>query len=399
MAVLGWLDSREVRRSDLGIAAAFLIASLAQIWTIGSYDARLAVSLGALAAALAIALRRRAPMSSAVVVAAYFVGIFIAGFGANHDNPSFPGAAMLLDPGVTLLPAATVLFVTYSVAAHTELRRAVAALAILFCLFTALTIGEQVAFAELLVLLGGISCAWLLGRRIRRRRLAASVLAARAAALELNRGERDKLAIAAERQRIARELHDIVANRLGIIVVQASAELRVLPPEADSTRQALATIEETGRQALAELRRLLSILREDDEDAELVSPPSMQNIEELVQRMRDAGLPTRLELIGDPSGLPPGIDLSAYRIVQEALTNTLKHAGDAQAIVSIRCGERQLELAITDDGRGTGNGGDPGHGLVGMQERAALFGGDLEAGPCAEGGFAVRARFPLESAG
>jgi signal transduction histidine kinase len=395
MGALDWLESQGARRIDQAVAAAFLIASQVQIWTVGAYESPGLVAVGAVVAAIAIALRRRAPVAATIVVAVYSAGAFVAGFGGSHDDPSFPGASMVLDPDVTLLPAVTVLFVSYDLASHSELPRAVAGAGILFALFTVLTIAEQVEFQELLVVLCGISCAWLIGRRIRRRRRGAEALAERAAALEAEQDEREEAAIAAERERIARELHDIVANALGVIVVQASAERRVLPSDAESADQALRTIEITGRQALGELRRVVEILRADDPAAEPVSLPSMENIRELVERMRNAGLRTELQVAGEPAALPPGIDLSAYRIVQEALTNALKHAGKATATVSIQYGDRALELEIVDDGRGAQNGAARGHGLVGMRERAELFGGEFEAGTRPEGGFSVRARFPL----
>lgn len=395
MGALDWLESQGARRIDLAVAAAFLIASQVQIWTVGAYDSPGLVAVGAVAATIGIALRRRAPVAATVVVALYFAGAFVAGFGGSHDNPSFPGASMVLDPDVTLLPAATVLFVSYDLASHSELPRAAIGAGILFALFTGLTLAEQVEFQELLVVLGGISCAWLIGRRVRRRRQGAEALADRATALEVEQDQREEAAIAAERERIARELHDIVANALNVIVVQASAERRVLPADAESAEEALRTIETTGRQALGELRRLVEIIRADDQRAEPVARPSMRNIRDLVERMRNAGLRTELRVAGEPGALPPGVDLSAYRIVQEALTNALKHAGKATATVSIHYGARALELEIVDDGRGAQDGAARGHGLVGMRERAELFGGEFEAGTCPEGGFCVRARFPL----
>jgi signal transduction histidine kinase len=181
---------------------------------------------------------------------------------------------------------------------------------------------------------------------------------------------------------------------MSTIVLEAGAERVHLPPEQESTRRALQSIERTGRQALTEMRRLVGVLRSDEEGAAWAPPPSLANVDDLVAHVRRAGLPVELRIEGEPVELPPGLDVNAYRIVQEALTNVLKHAGDARATVVLTYNGRSLRIEVADDGRGgTPNGG--GHGLAGLRERAAMFGGELEAGTRPEGGFAVHARLPI----
>src|SRR5205085_11401991 len=174
------------------------------------------------------------------------------------------------------------------------------------------------------------------------------------------------------------------------------AERLALPEQATSTSEVLRSIEETGRQALVEMRRLVEMLRKDDEEPALAPQPSLAHLELLVEQVREAGLPVELSVEGEPRAPPPGVDLSAYRIVQEALTNALKHAGPARARVTVRYAPNQLELEVADDGAGATSGADGGgHGLVGMRERVAVFGGVLEADRRVEGGYRLRATLPL----
>jgi signal transduction histidine kinase len=227
---------------------------------------------------------------------------------------------------------------------------------------------------------------YLLRRTIRDRELRAQLLELKA---------RD--AVAEERARIARELHDLVAHNVSVMVVQAGAERHALPPEQQSTREALTSIEQSGRQALAEARRLLGVLRHGDQSDELQPQPGVARIGELVEQTRRAGLPVELEVAGEPVGLPAGVDLCAYRVVQESLTNALKHAGPAHARVRLRYDRAALSIDVVDDGPGaaTPDGDGAGHGLIGMRERVTLYGGRIEAGPRPEGGFAVHAELPL----
>jgi signal transduction histidine kinase len=198
--------------------------------------------------------------------------------------------------------------------------------------------------------------------------------------------------VAIERGRIARELHDVVAHNVSMMVVQAGAAERVLAGEQPHVRDALEAIAHTGRQTVDEMRTLLGVLRAA---APLAPQPGLADLEQLVDGVREAGLPVTLRIEGDPRPLPQAADLSAYRIVQEALTNALKHAGPARADVVVRFEAGAVTLEVRDTGTGAGQGGGTGHGLVGMRERVAMFGGELEALPAPGGGFAVRARLPV----
>jgi signal transduction histidine kinase len=264
--------------------------------------------------------------------------------------------------------------------------------------------------------------AWFLGDLQKRRHAYTARLEALNAQLADEQELRARWAVAEERGRIARELHDVVAHSVSVMVVQAGAARRSVAANPGQATAALTQIESTGRQALAEMRRLLGLLRDRRDGGEALAPqPSLAHLDSLVLAAREAGLPVELTVEGEPRPLPAGIDLSAYRIVQEALTNSLKHAGPAKATVRICYGGAALEVQVWDDGRGASGpppgGGEPeangrppggrgadaegrldgeGHGLIGMRERVALFGGELEVGPRPGGGFRVAARLPLE---
>ena len=233
------------------------------------------------------------------------------------------------------------------------------------------------------------------GRIIRYRREREHSLLDHATALELERDQNARDAVIEERTRIARELHDVVAHAISVIVLQARGGRRMLSSEPAETEAALDAIEHAGEQALAEMRRLLGMLRSADEELALAPQPSLSRIGDLADRLSSAGLPVEVTIEGEPVELPPGVDVSAYRIVQEALTNALKHAGPARARVIVRYRADELELEVVDDGAGNGAGGGTGHGLAGIHERVGIYGGRLEAGRRPEGGYALRARLPL----
>jgi signal transduction histidine kinase len=243
---------------------------------------------------------------------------------------------------------------------------------------------------------------WFAGRAMRHRKLLTEELAEKTARLQAEREERSQRAVAVERRRIARELHDVVAHNVSVMTIQAGAARRVVDQDPDQAEEALDVVQQAGREALTEMRRMLGIMRPGDAAPELAPQPSLSGVAELVERTRDAGLPVELAIEGDPVPLPTGIDLAAYRIVQEALTNTIKHAGRASAHVVVRYHPDELELEISDDGRGPALSGSAeaelpasGHGIVGMKERVALYGGRLETGRRRGGGFSVTARLPL----
>jgi signal transduction histidine kinase len=224
-------------------------------------------------------------------------------------------------------------------------------------------------------------------------------LRAHAVELERDRAEKLRIAAAEERARIARELHDVVAHSVSLMVVQVQAAQRVLVGDEPAARELLDSIETTGRQALIELRRLLGLLREFDGQRSLAPQPSLRYLDDLLAQVRDAGLPVELVVEGAPATLPQGVDLSAYRIVQEGLTNALKHSGAAHARVLVRYTAGELELEVCDDGGGLGNGtaNGSGQGLVGMRERVSLYGRELDTGSSRDGGYVVHARLPLGS--
>ena len=239
---------------------------------------------------------------------------------------------------------------------------------------------------------------WLAGRTIRNHTILARELAEKAERAEHARQEHEQRAIALERSRIARELHDVLAHNLSVMVVQAAAARRIVDKNPLQAIAAAELIERTGREALAEIRHLFGPVRRGDVE-DLSGPPSIARVEELAQSARAAGLPVELRVVGKPVELPPGSGLTAYRIVQEALTNTLKHAGSARASVTVSYEPNEVVISVEDDGEGPRDGdglsdAGGGHGLAGMRERAALYGGLVQAGRRRGGGFAVRARLP-----
>ncbi len=250
--------------------------------------------------------------------------------------------------------------------------------------------------------------AWVLGDSLRTRRAYFAQLEERAARLEKEREAQAKVAVAAERARIARELHDVVAHNVSVMVVQADGAAYVLDAAPDQAKKALETISSTGRQALAEMRRLLGVLRtgEHQEGGEYVPQPDVEQLDELIEQCRSSGLPVDYRIEGTPRPLPSGVELTAYRIVQEALTNTRKHGGpDAGASVRLVYFDDGLGLLVEDDGKGAphelyeeGGVDGQGHGLIGMRERVGMVGGTLDAGPRPGGGFRISALLPLKPA-
>ncbi len=319
------------------------------------------------------------------------------------------GAGQVLS-NVRLAPAdLAIIVLLYTLAAYTTRRISVAGLAV--CLLgsaAAMIRWAAPGLSQLSWLLvgsimfaGPALIAWVLGDSMRYRRAYYANLEERAARLERDRDVQAQVAAAAERARIARELHDVVAHNVSVMVVQADGAAYALGSDPGRAREALAAISATGRQALTEMRVLLGVLRRNDGDvqAALTPLPGLGQLDELIEQTRAAGLAVSCTVEGPPQPLPGGAALAAYRIVQESLTNTRKHAGPgACAAVLLRyCGDA-LELAITDDGLGAAAASDgAGHGLTGMTERAAMYGGSVQAGPRPDGGFQVRARLPVGS--
>jgi len=248
----------------------------------------------------------------------------------------------------------------------------------------------QLVFIPVLFAIG-----WLAGFAMRERTEQAEAAEERASRAEREREAAARLAVAEERARIARELHDVVAHAVSVMVLQVGAVRHKLPETVAEDKDALKDVEQAGRAALAEMRRLLGAMH-DGEDAELAPQPGLDSLDALVERVGRAGLPVRLQVEGVAVPLPRAIDLSAYRIVQEGLTNSLKHAGASRADVTVRYAADSLQLEVRDDGVGAAPGDGLGHGLVGIRERVKIYGGKMNAGPAPEGGFVLSARLPVE---
>jgi signal transduction histidine kinase len=349
----------------------------------------------ALGLAVPVVFRRKHP------VVAYYTAIAAGGVQVALDlRPSATDVAILI--------------LLYTLAAYTRRRTSVWGLAVCLAgsaigilrwvslinhsLLAWLTVGAML-FA------GPALLAWVLGDSMRYRRAYYASLEDRAARLEAERDAQAQIAAAAERARIARELHDVIAHNVSVMVVQADGASYTLDTDPARAREALAAISATGRQALAEMRRLLGVLRREVDGASSVRAPQpgMGELSELLDQARGAGLPVSFTVEGDPQPLPGGVALAAYRIVQESLTNTRKHAGPVtSASVLLRYSPDAVVLAISDDGLGDLGGtvppGAPGHGLTGMRERVALYGGSVTAGPRPGGGFEVVATLPLTPA-
>jgi signal transduction histidine kinase len=358
---------------DRTLAALLTVAAQLEIWFSSEVTGhRLDFALVAPLITAPIAVRRRYPT---------LVGIAVPLLGAAQY-------AIGRDPQILSEPVA-IFSALYALAVWTPARRFAAGLALVVAadLVTSASPNANVHSAVPFAVVTAV--VMLLVRRVigdRERR---------AHIAERERDVATREAVVEERARIARELHDVIAHHVSMIVLQAGAERRVLDGANGSTREVLETIEQVGRGALTETRRLLGMLRSDT-DEPLMPQPGLDDVPTLVTQLREVGLPVELHVDGERRELPVGIELSAYRIVQEALTNALKHAGDARTSVHVRYGPNSLELEIADDGAGNASrvsGG--GHGLIGMRERVALYGGRFEARPDPQGGFVVRVRLPV----
>jgi len=358
---------------DAALAVVLLVASEVQIWltsAAGGYQT--VAALVAPPVALAVAIRRRHPAIAGCGAQALVAGTF-----------AFWGDTQIFGTSIGWFCA------LYALTVWTPARMFAAGAVFVFATNLAAAAGAAgtihrsgpFAIVTLIVML---LVRLVVGDRERRAQLA-----------ERERDVAAREAVVEERARIARELHDAIAHNVSMMVVQAGAERRTLEPDNGPTREVLAAIEQIGRGALTEMRRLVGILR--SEDAEPLAPnPGLDDLPTLVTQVREAGLPVELHVSGEPRALPVGLELSAYRIVQEALTNALKHAGDAHATVRVAYAPDSLELEIVDDGPGgPARATSGGHGLVGMRERVALYGGSFDAGRRPAGGFAIRVLLPI----
>jgi signal transduction histidine kinase len=365
---------------DLALALLAAAAELAHI--IGATGALAAPSLAlAVVAGGALVLRRRAPV--AVLATILAAGVAIVALG---DDPS--GLSMLI--------------ALYTTAAYCELRVSLAALvltAATAATLSAVTVdapGRQTSATFGAIIAAALTIgAWALGAYAQTRRRYLRELQERAASAEREREQLARIAVHEERASIARELHDIVAHSVSVMLLGVRGARDVLRSAPDAAEETLARVERSGEQSLAELRRILALLREPEQTAQSHPQPSLAELNELVAGYREAGLPVRLEVIGEPTPLASGVELSVYRIVQEALTNALKHTDPSNVTVTLAFRDSRLELEVVDDGTPTLGVLTPGQGLVGMRERVALLGGELETGQRQGGGFRVAAQLPL----
>ncbi|GAB2838637.1 sensor histidine kinase [Actinocorallia aurea] len=345
---------------------------------------------------------------------AYAVFVTLTGAVAFRQRFPIGVLAVTLAGGILLHTAdqkpsgdiVALLLAVYTVAAHRPLARSALAGGAALAISAVLTVTADPSpnAISLALFLALLSAVWWAGRSTRLRRSYLAELEDRAARLEKARFADARAARVEERSRIARELHDVVAHHVSVMTVQAGAARRIIDRDPDLARESIATIEQVGRTALSEMRRIVGVLRTERDAAppgsELSPQPGVEDLSGLIEQVRETGLNVDLDVTGDARRLSAGVDLAAYRLIQEALTNSLKHAGPhARAWVNLRYRDRDLLVEISDDGRGVidSAAGGSGHGLVGMRERVALYGGELRIGPRTGGGFQVRATFPLEA--
>jgi signal transduction histidine kinase len=371
-------------RGDVLLVAALLVIAEVEAFTRELDVPRALVAVVAGLAVVPLLARRRAPLLACTLAFALSLVVVLPIQGGEGQ----------------LSVVVTVLVASYSVGANAE-RHAIAWVAAAVAavgIGGALTNPEDIIFPPLFF----VFMPWLGGRLLRSHRSLTRQLAQETLRAEEVRADDRERAIARERARIARELHDVLAHNLSAIVVQAGAARRVLERDPDAASQAARLIADTGREALAELRYLSGTVHRTEADP-LSGPPTLARLGELVRTAREAGLDAEYEVEGAPVALPSGMELAGFRVVQEALTNALKHAGPARAVVKVSYEPGEVVLEITDDG--AGGHADPelqraggGHGIVGMRERVGLYGGSVEAGPGPDGGFRVHARLPVPRA-
>ena len=372
--MLARLRSLPAARVDLALAALVGLAGVIEASLVPLHGSRALAVGSVLVQAAGLTFRRHRPLLAAAVVLLAFTGAVRLG----------------LDSADVLVWLLAILIAMYTLGGQASGRVALAGLALGVVLVAAGVSASASAnvtdYALGLVIVG---VPWAVGRVIRER-------GAQITRLETDQEERARRAVADERGRIARELHDVVAHSMGVMVVQAQAAERILAADPARSREALRQIQVTGREGLEEMHRLVGILRESSTTG--IEPQgSLRHLDTLLEQLGSAGLSVEASVQGDVTTLPPGVDLAAYRIVQEALTNTLKHAPGATARVHLECSQRELRIAVEDQGGSASNGSaaGSGNGLIGMRERALLYGGELAAGPREGGGYAVTARLEL----
>lgn len=335
-------------------------------------------SISFAAMTLSVAWRRTMPLLAAALVSAGLIAQTLA------------GEAEVVGGFIAFL------VVTYSVASYADLRNALLGGLFVLIGLSTFPLVNDINFADEVGNLAIIVGTWTLGRAVRSRQIRAVEAEDRVVAIEREREEKMRAVVAEERGRIARELHDIVAHGVSVMVLQAGAARQTLDRDPGKVRELLETVEHMGRQALDEMHRLLSVLRRSDDDLAVTPPLKLAAIERLIDDVRGTGLAVELRIEGEQRPLAPGLEVSAYRIVQEALTNTIRHAQASSVQVVLRYDPDALELTIGDNGTGsTDDRNSGGHGLIGMKERAELFDGSVNAGPGEPNGWVVTARLPI----
>jgi signal transduction histidine kinase len=376
--LLDRLRRLEPRRLDLLVAV--VAGAEMQLEALFVPEHRVAIHLLVLMLAACLALRRRFPLTTFLFTMVPFVGVQAAGQAVTDH---------------LFLPLFVAIFMCYSAAANSDSRWWWVAAPIGFgfgMLATVLDDYDDALLADVLWLgLFFVAAPMVTGRLIRHRSQLQRALREKAARLDRERAERAERAVADERARIAGDLHDIVAHALTEMTLQATAAGRLAARDPDRARQAFEAVEDRGRDALGELRRLLGVLRAEDEELALAPQPSLRHLDALVRRATAAGLPVHMAVEGDEVELPAGIDVTGYRVVQEALSGALNAHGAGRAEVSVRYRPASVELEVRDDGRLVGDGPP-----LGLRERVALYGGELSAAPRRDGGHVVRARLPRE---
>lgn len=371
---------------DLVVVVALAAGEL-EVWLSGGSGSRLALSVLVVAGTLPLLLRRSFALAAPLASLAVFVG-----------SSLFVGRALAGELGAAV-PAALV--AGWALGRGNERRSALLGFAGAYiCFLVVILEAGRVGLGD--VVYGSLQLVtpWLAGQAVRGREAQLAQLGEQTARLEREREQRARAAVANERLLIARELHDIVAHSVSLMTVQAGGARLLLENDRPRAEEALLRVEETGRRTLSEMRRLPGVLGLGAGGEDRGRRASLANLSALVDEVRAAGLPVDIVVSGVTRPLPAGLDLAAYRVVQEALTNTLKHAGPATARVRVRYGPQQLELEVVDDGRGKVSGGGGGHGLVGMRERVSVYGGEFTSGErVGGGGYSVRALLPLERGG
>ena len=365
------------------VALVLLVGIELQVWLGSSVPDRVEAAFAGVVVSGAVAFRRRRPLEGVLVIAALVA--VQAALADGHKSPIAVSVAVLL------------VFYGLGAFAPEPKSRWVLGFAIVVTAIGQPSKPGGGLSNTLAMEVFGVLAPWAVGRMVRERAVRERGYRELAERLDAGRDVRARTAAHGERARIARELHDVIAHSVSVMVIQAGGARMVMDSSPERAEASLRSVERAGREALAEMRRLLGVLDGDADPRALAPQPGLADIDELLARTRASGLAADLLVDGEPAAVSPALDLCAYRIVQEALTNVIKHAAPARAEVRVRWGQDALELEISDDGRGRGtvNGALGGHGIVGMRERAGLHGGSIHAGAGPGGGFTVRARLPL----